>query len=159
MKVSLPTALYRHFDCQGVLLYVGVTDSPGARWNSHQRNSSWAKDVDPGRTQFKWYPDRQTAEAAERAAINAERPLHNRVHAWRPPAQRAVRRRAEGAERQEDRHTRPARIIRPNPPELWERLGEKVGPRARNETISRLIAAYLNGEIQLPDKQSAPPTE
>lgn len=45
------------------------------------------------------------------------------------------------------------------PPELWDQLGEKVGPRKRNETISRLIAAFLDGTVQLPEEEKAPPTE
>lgn len=62
-------------------------------------------------------------------------------------------------DRADDRHTLKGRLIRPMPPELWERLGEKVGPRDRNKTISRLIAAYLDGTIQLPDDKSAPTAE
>lgn len=45
-----------------------------------------------------------------------------------------------------DRHALPARIIRPNPPELWERLGEVVGTRRRSEVISDLIRRFLEGE-------------
>lgn len=48
------------------------------------------------------------------------------------------------------------------PPELWDQLGEKVGPRKRNETISRLIAGLLDGSITLPERKEAkeaPPAE
>jgi len=45
-----------------------------------------------------------------------------------------------------DRHTNPARVIRPNPPELWDRLGEAVGERNRSATISDLVRRYLDGE-------------
>lgn len=45
-----------------------------------------------------------------------------------------------------DRHANRARIIRPNPPDLWQRLGEVVGERNRNAVISELIRRYLAGE-------------
>lgn len=49
-------------------------------------------------------------------------------------------------DRSADRHTTPARVIRPKPPELWDRLGEAVGERNRSATISDLIRRYLDGE-------------
>ncbi len=55
-------------------------------------------------------------------------------------------------DRRLDRHSgaKPARIIRPDPPDLWERLGAVVGPRGRSETISDLIARYLDGRPMPP---------
>jgi hypothetical protein len=44
-----------------------------------------------------------------------------------------------------DRHTKPGRLIRPDPPDLWERLGAKVGQRRRSEVISVLLSWYLDG--------------
>lgn len=45
-----------------------------------------------------------------------------------------------------DRHANPARVIRPNPPELWDQLGEAVGERQRSAVISDLIRRFLSGE-------------
>ena len=59
-------------------------------------------------------------------------------------------------DRSEDRHTTKGRLIRPVPPELWDQLGDKVGPRKRNETISRLMSAYISGQIELPEDDSTP---
>ncbi len=59
-------------------------------------------------------------------------------------------------DRREDRHTNPARIIRPDPPELWQQLGAKVGERKRNGVISELIAVYLAGHVTL-ESEKAPP--
>ncbi|MEU1240065.1 hypothetical protein ABZ388_06870 [Micromonospora parva] len=50
-----------------------------------------------------------------------------------------------------DRHANPARVIRPTPPELWDRLGEAVGERNRSATISDLVRRYLDGE-PMPDR-------
>ena len=47
-------------------------------------------------------------------------------------------------DRSADRHTKPAHIWRPDPPELWDRLGEAVNNRSA--TISDLVRRYLDGE-------------
>jgi hypothetical protein len=49
-------------------------------------------------------------------------------------------------DRSADRHANPARVIRPNPPGLWDRLGEAVGDRRRSAIVSDLIRRYLDGE-------------
>jgi hypothetical protein len=50
-----------------------------------------------------------------------------------------------------DRHARPARIWRPDPPELWEQLGEVANGRPRSEVINDLVKAYLAGQ-PMPDR-------
>lgn len=59
-------------------------------------------------------------------------------------------------DRREDRHALPGHLIRPDPKELWDQLGDKVGKRKRNGVISRLIAAYLDGKVTLPDDETPP---
>jgi predicted GIY-YIG superfamily endonuclease len=78
-KVVERVALYRHFDTDGVLLYVGISNNPSTRSQSHHRHSAWTDFV--AREEVEWLPDRDTASAAERDAIKAERPLFNGVHA------------------------------------------------------------------------------
>lgn len=72
-------ALYRFFDQTGALLYVGITNNPGRRWSQHQGDKPWWHDV--ARIEMEPHPDRPTVLAAERAAIAAERPRYNVVHA------------------------------------------------------------------------------
>jgi hypothetical protein len=66
-------------------------------------------------------------------------------------------------DRRLDRHSgaKPARIIRPDPPDLWTRLGAAVGNRERSRTISDLIARYLDGRPMPPRAggTEAPPAE
>lgn len=82
-----PHALYRFFDSEGQLLYVGLTMNPGARWKVHSREKSWWTDV---RTvTLEWFPDREAVEVAERAAIATEGPLYNVSH--QPPKPQPVR--------------------------------------------------------------------
>ena len=44
--ISVPTtALYRLYDDDGELLYVGITDSPGTRMAQHKAQKAWWGDV------------------------------------------------------------------------------------------------------------------
>lgn len=70
-----PTALYRFFDTDGALLYVGITYDTEQRFASHKNSSPWWKDV-AGQS-IEWYDTRTLALAAESEAIKAEHPRHN----------------------------------------------------------------------------------
>lgn len=71
-------ALYRHFDAAGSLLYLGISIRPGVRLAEHMTSSAWADQI--AAITIEWLPDQEAASAAERAAISAERPIHNRAH-------------------------------------------------------------------------------
>lgn len=70
-------ALYRHYDATGRLLYVGITNNPGSRWKGH-RDKPWWLYVDT--TRIERFGSRAEVEAAEAAAIKAERPWWNITH-------------------------------------------------------------------------------
>ena len=72
-----PTALYRHFDASGRLLYVGIALSPLQRLASHQQ-STWCNDI--VRIEIVRFSTRDEAISAERSARKSENPLHNRMH-------------------------------------------------------------------------------
>jgi len=72
------TTLYRHFDSADVLLYVGISGSPGRRFDQHAGEQSWWSEV--ARTSMEHYPSRTDALAAERQAITAEQPRYNVHH-------------------------------------------------------------------------------
>jgi hypothetical protein len=76
------TSLYRHFDGAGRLLYVGVSLDAVARLGRHVRFAAWTAEI--ARVDVERFPTREAALAAERAAIKAERPLHNIIHAVKP---------------------------------------------------------------------------
>ena len=59
------TVLYRFFDADDVLLYVGITDKPGSRWEQHMREQPWWPEARRQVTQ--WLDSRKLAEAAEQA--------------------------------------------------------------------------------------------
>jgi hypothetical protein len=73
------TALYRLFDQQGVLLYIGITVNPDARFKQHATAKPWWPDVDHSRTLLTWYNTRDEAGTAELAAIRDQNPQHNIV--------------------------------------------------------------------------------
>ncbi|MDB4461363.1 GIY-YIG nuclease family protein [bacterium] len=72
-------SLYRHYDKEDNLLYVGISLSSLVRWQQHNNNSHWAKDSVTMTTE--WFDTRELALDAERTAIRSEKPLHNIKHA------------------------------------------------------------------------------
>lgn len=83
-----PTCLYRFYDAEDQLLYVGITLHLPQRWASHAHDKSWWAEV--ARCTVEHHPDRISAGAAELTAIAAEHPRHNivgrrRVESSTPP--------------------------------------------------------------------------
>jgi hypothetical protein len=72
------TQLYRHFDGNGTLLYVGISSSTIARLSQHQRTAHWFDQVTNVSVQK--FPTRKDALEAEKLAIQTECPLYNKVH-------------------------------------------------------------------------------
>ncbi|MFG2372596.1 GIY-YIG nuclease family protein [Streptomyces sp. NPDC048504] len=80
-----PTALYRFFDADGALLYVGITADLEKRWSGHQSNKAWWPDV--AEKTVKWHADRSSALSAELEAIRSEAPRYNVAGSpWAPGA-------------------------------------------------------------------------
>lgn len=77
------TALYRLYDTNDVLLYVGITDNLGVRWNHHAKHKTWWPDV--ARHTADWYASREEVAEAEVKAIETETPLYNIQGAKVPP--------------------------------------------------------------------------
>jgi hypothetical protein len=92
-------ALYRHYDDDGVLLYVGISDRPVQRGKSHARHASWVQFA--ARIDAIWLANRTAAEEAEVTAIRVEQPVFNvanalgdveaRISAYLDAARRGVR--------------------------------------------------------------------
>jgi hypothetical protein len=69
------TELYRHFDAEGVLLYVGESLSTTARLIGHRHKSPWFDEIT--RVEVEHFPTREAAKAAEDRAIAEEHPKYN----------------------------------------------------------------------------------
>lgn len=81
--------VYRMYDAQGALLYIGVTSDLSRRLQMHLNRPAYKYAAIPGRAEIHarlhdftvtQYPSRALANAAERAAITAEAPELNRHH-------------------------------------------------------------------------------
>lgn len=72
-------AVYRQYDDQGVLLYVGISTDLLTRRRSHIKRSAWVEFASVESSV--WYDSIEVARAAERDAIINELPIFNIVHA------------------------------------------------------------------------------
>lgn len=76
--------LYRFFDQDGDLLYVGITNNPGRRWSQHRADKPWWSEVH--HIEMEHHADRESVLRAEATAIRAERPRHNVIGTVPSPA-------------------------------------------------------------------------
>lgn len=70
------TYLYRHYDKNGMLLYVGVSQSFVQRTKQHLRLSHWSDDI--ATIKIERFETRDAAFWAEVDAIATEKPLYNK---------------------------------------------------------------------------------
>lgn len=70
------TAIYRFYDAEQQLLYVGITGQPRERWAKHRRNAGWWASA--AFVAVEICPSEWEALAAERAAIQTESPRFNK---------------------------------------------------------------------------------
>jgi hypothetical protein len=75
---GMTTALYRRFDKDGRLLYIGISDWPYDRAVGHGVHSLWVQFVASGTNT--WFAGRKEASDVEKLAIKEELPLFNRLH-------------------------------------------------------------------------------
>lgn len=90
-------AVYRAYDRDGVLLYVGCSINPDYRRTAHQRRAPWF----PRMTRWvvEWHPNYFAARRAEAAAITSEHPEFNVVlnrRASKPAPGSSVSARSDG---------------------------------------------------------------
>lgn len=73
-----PYFLYRFYDEDDTLLYIGITNDPERRLYQHTAQKPWADDI--ARTEYAVFANKTEAAAAEAALIKELSPLHNIVH-------------------------------------------------------------------------------
>jgi GIY-YIG catalytic domain-containing protein len=76
------TTVYRFFDVDGDLLYVGITGRGKKRTSQHAADKRWWPQV--ASATFSHYPSRAAAADAEAKAIRDEHPLYNIARGRRP---------------------------------------------------------------------------
>jgi hypothetical protein len=85
--VGEPQALYRWYDRDDTLLYVGRSNQPVRRAGEHAQDKQWWRDV--ARSTVEWHPSLPAVIAAEKHAIETEQPIHNDLHNRKNPRRRA----------------------------------------------------------------------
>jgi len=75
MEIEMKTNLYRHYNQEGTLLYVGVSLSAVNRLAQHREHSSWFDEI--ATVKIETFDSRDGALTAETIAINEERPVYN----------------------------------------------------------------------------------
>lgn len=73
--MSKPAALYRHFNADGELLYIGISVSSLVRLTKHRNASPWFHEI--AVVKIEHFPTRAAALHAEGLAIQSEKPLYN----------------------------------------------------------------------------------
>ncbi len=68
-------AVYRLYDAEGSLLYVGCTVDPWTRLRAHRRRQPWWDEVVSA--ELIWFPSVDLAADVEQQAIGTERPVYN----------------------------------------------------------------------------------
>jgi predicted GIY-YIG superfamily endonuclease len=66
--------VYRLYDAEDTLLYVGMTFQQHTRYEEHRRKW-WGEQI--ARVEWESFPNRKTARDAEGIAINDENPVYN----------------------------------------------------------------------------------
>jgi predicted GIY-YIG superfamily endonuclease len=135
------TAIYRMYDEDGALLYIGVSRDFGHRWTQHARKQPWYDLVD--RQTVEWRASRHEALTAETAAIKVERPKFNVVHSplreSAPPVRRPPPPQAD-AEQDVERDEQERRLIEERAAEQ-RRVLKALGPNASMQEAAAAIAA------------------
>ncbi|MBP2581890.1 hypothetical protein J3A78_002368 [Streptomyces sp. PvR006] len=131
---GMKTALYRLFDADGALLYVGIANNPRTRWSSHAGEKRWWGDV--SRKTLEWFATREEAESAEVAAIVGERPRYNVTHS---ETRRPGDAREDNTERY--RYLVKFRVLTSE----WARFGQatKAAGTNRSAVLLQLMAWYM----------------
>lgn len=75
-------ALYRYFDSDNQLLYVGISSNFYNRTNAHLAQSKWVQEA--ALVTIEWFESREKVEQAEKIAIQNERPMYNKIHGVLP---------------------------------------------------------------------------
>lgn len=71
-------SLYRHYDKNGVILYIGITNNHLIRLITHSKDAPWFYEI--ATVKIEHYQTREQAAAKEKEAIIKELPLYNIDH-------------------------------------------------------------------------------
>jgi len=147
----MKTSLYRHYNSNGDLLYVGVSLSTLQRLGQHADHSDWFLSI--ARVTIEHLETREAALDAERAAVIREKPLHNIHH--KKAAEEALRKTREKlTETAQAKKDLTARIVYFNPVYSLQDAANALS------VSSRLVNAWVRsveiGYFTMPNKAGRP---
>jgi predicted GIY-YIG superfamily endonuclease len=143
--------LYRHFDKDDALLYVGVSLNAVQRLSQHRDASHWFAEI--ASVKVEWFADRKEALAAERAAITAENPRHNLYRPTVKEVAKSVKEVAEsGAE--DSRRDLVRRLVQFNPLYVPENVATILG--TTKPDVERLLDTGELGSVMIPNARYGP---
>jgi predicted GIY-YIG superfamily endonuclease len=133
-----PTYLYRHFDAEGKLLYVGISLSAIGRLAQHKTASAWFDDI--RNVTIEKFATRSEALDAETKAIKEEKPLHNisQVDMWQRRLQ------ASKIEASEDELLQ--KVVAFNP--MYSLYEAASTLKVSEPTLKRMIAEKMIGSVK-----------
>ncbi|MYU24609.1 GIY-YIG nuclease family protein [Streptomyces sp. SID8352] len=149
--VATRTALYRLYDVDDQLLYIGIAVDPETRMRVHSREKTWWPLV--AQRSIEWFTDRPAAEAAERSAIITEQPVHNVSHS-------TTRQRGDAKHEYRSPYPKPRQVRIAT--QRWIEFGRaaKVGGTSRGKVVAQLIDWYIREPgAKLPDRPERAVTE
>jgi predicted GIY-YIG superfamily endonuclease len=133
--MTAEVCLYRLFDNEGMLLYIGLGADVESRVATHAATKTWGKAIDRSRTTSEPVGIRASAFPIEAEAIRTEKPLYNRQH---NPA------RPQTLFGESERFT-PVRTIRIQPA-LWNAAVAKA--KANGTTLTAIAVRALENYTQ-----------
>lgn len=129
-----PTAVYRLYDIEDRLLYVGIAVDPEVRLRVHSREKTWWPHV--AQRSIEWFTSRPAAEAAEVAAIATERPAHNVSHS-------TTRRRGDAKQEYRSPYPKPRQVRIATHRWTEFRRAAKLADSSRGKVVVQLIDWYI----------------
>ena len=96
------TALYKHKNADGHIIYVGVAKNIGARSAQHLGNSEWQAEITS--IDVEWYANSLLAELMEIKLIKSLRPKYNRAHNNNKPFDHAFYQRVDSFLKNEEKN-------------------------------------------------------
>ena len=144
MAVS-ETHLYRHFNAEGDLLYVGISLSAINRLGQHADHSHWFKSI--ANVKIETFQSRDDALKAEREAIISEAPKHNIVHKKTAAALAAEAMKADLLAKKKDELLK--RYVAFKPLYSMHELAEVLPLVCKTSAIKKLIESGQIGSVEI----------
>jgi predicted GIY-YIG superfamily endonuclease len=136
----MTTFLYRLWNSNDELLYVGISKSAVRRLEQHLSDKPWADQIVKQTAQA--YESRDAAIEAEREAIKKEKPRHNILHNKTPEADLLERSQLLWRHMTDNQRAEAIKLAR----NLSVACGQLPGNTKRDELLAGMVALWSNSQ-------------